>query len=82
MFQGIVTMKQGILIAVVASAFTVLSVWPIAAMPLLPLSPTVTSQLHDDVITVKHGGRGHHYGWTKSRGLHLGFVRGRHRGWY
>ena len=74
-------MKHSLLIAFVVSAVTALSVATVAAMPLAPLTATVASPSNGDLIVVKHGGRGHHYGWTKSRGLHLGFVRGRHLGW-
>jgi len=68
-------------IALVACAFTALALAPVAAMPLALITATVTSPSQGDLIVVKHGGRGHHYGWFHSRGLHLGFVRGRHRGW-
>jgi hypothetical protein len=50
------------------------------AMPSAPITPAIT-QVNKDIITVRRGGHGHHYGWTHSRGLHLGFARGRHRGW-
>jgi hypothetical protein len=73
-------MKHSMLIALLASAFTALAMAPVAAVPLAPLTASVTSS-QNELIVVKHGGRGHHYGWTKSRGLHLGFVRGRHLGW-
>jgi hypothetical protein len=53
---------------------------PIAAMPLAAMTPAIT-QIDNDVIMIRRGGRGHHYGWTRSRGRHLGFTRGRHRGW-
>jgi hypothetical protein len=55
--------------------------FPVAAVSLAPMAPAITSQMDNDIITVKRGGRGHHYGWTRSRGRHLGFIRGRHRGW-
>jgi hypothetical protein len=73
-------MKHLIVIGAAACALT-LSVLPIDALPLAPITSAITRQADSDVIMVKRGGRGHHYGWTMSRGRHLGFTRGRHRGW-
>ena len=75
-------MKHLILIGLAACTFAVLPMSPVAAMPLAPMTPAITSQVDNDVIMVRRGGRGHHYGWTRSRGRHLGFIRGRHRGWF
>ena len=75
-------MKRLMLIGVAAGAFAALSILSVVAMPLAPMVPSMTSDTDNDVILVKRGGRGHHYGWTHSRGRHLGFIRGRHRGWF
>jgi hypothetical protein len=72
-------MKRLMLIGCAAFAFAALLTLPVAAIPLAPMMPAVT--IANDLFMVRHGGRGHHYGWTQSRGLHLGFTRGRHRGW-
>ena len=74
-------MKRLLLIGVTAGAFATLSIFPVIAMPMASMAPSMTSHSDKDVILVKRGGRGHHYGWTHSRGRHLGFIRGRHRGW-
>jgi hypothetical protein len=74
-------MRHFMLIGFAACSFAILPMSPVIAMPLVPMTPAVTSHFDEDVILVKRGGRGHHYGWTKSHGRHLGFVRGRHRGW-
>jgi hypothetical protein len=74
-------MKRLILIGFAACAFAAPPTFSVAAMPLSPITPAITSQVDNDIMMVKHGGRGHHYGWTRSRGRHLGFIRGRHRGW-
>jgi hypothetical protein len=73
-------MKRLMLIGSAACAFAALPMPPVAAMPFAPMAPAIT-QLDTDVIVVRRGGRGHHYGWAHSRGRHLGFTRGRHRGW-
>jgi hypothetical protein len=73
-------MKHLMLIGFAVCAFAALPMLPVAAMPLAPMTPAIT-QVDNDVIMVRRGGRGHHYGWTRSRGRHLGFTRGRHRGW-
>ena len=74
-------MKRLMLIGAAAlCALTMMTVPPAGAMPLALLSPAAT-QAGVDTIQVRgghghghmgHGGRGHHYGW--SRGRH----RGRH----
>ena len=74
-------MKRLMLIGLAAGAFVTLPMLPVAAMPLAATVPSMTSHADQDVILVNRGGRGHHYGWTRSRGRHLGFIRGRHRGW-
>jgi hypothetical protein len=73
-------MKRLLLIGFAAGAFAVLPMLSATAIPLVPMKLTI-GQADNDVILVARGGRGHHYGWTRSRGRHLGFVRGRHRGW-
>ena len=74
-------MKRLVLIGFTACTFAVLPMLPVTAMPLAPMTPAITAQVDNDIIMVRHGGRGHHFGWTRSHGRHLGFVRGRHRGW-
>jgi len=73
-------MKHFMLVALAAAGFAALLSLPVAAMPLAPMTPAMTQANHDTVL-VRHGGRGHHYGWTRSHGRHLGFARGRHLGW-
>jgi len=77
-------MKRSMLIGAAA-------VCALAAMPALPASalpfgspPPAVTQAGDDVILVKHGNRGHHYGWHRGRGHHYGWYRGRghHYGWW
>ncbi len=70
-------MKSG-LIGLVALCAILMS-WPASAMP---ISPLTTSSTPADLVQVRHGGHGHHYGWSHSRGHHYGFYRGHHRGWY
>lgn len=72
-------MKRLMLIGLAVCAFAVVPTLPATAMHLAPLIPAVT-QADDNVILVKRGGRGHHYGWTRGRGHHRGFTHGRHRG--
>jgi hypothetical protein len=74
-------MKRLMLIGFAAGAFVALPILPVVAMPSVATAPSLTSPADQDVVLVKLGGRGHHYGWTRSRGRHLGFIRGRHRGW-
>ena len=74
-------MKRLMLIGFAAGALLTLPMSPVVAMPMAATAPSMTSHADKDVILIKHGGRGHHYGWTHSRGRHLGFIRGRHRGW-
>ena len=74
-------MKRLMLIGLAAGELLTLPMLPVAALPLAPTASSTTSHTDTDVILIKHGGRGHHYGWTHSRGRHLGFIRGRHRGW-
>lgn len=73
-------MKRLMLIGFAVCAIAVMPTLPTTAMPFAPLTPAVT-QADENVMLVKRGGRGHHYGWSRSRGRHLGFTRGRHRGW-
>jgi hypothetical protein len=75
-------MKRMMLIGFAACTFAVPPMFPVAAMSLAPMTPAITAQVNNDIIMVRRGGRGHHYGWTQSRGRHLGFTRGRHRGWH
>jgi hypothetical protein len=63
------------LIALVAVSLSL----PASAMPITAL---VTSNASSDLVLVRHGGHGHHYGWHHGRGHHYGWYRGRHRGWY
>ena len=51
---------------------------PASAMPVAPLA---TSSASSDLVLVRHGGHGHHFGWHHGHGHHYGFVRGRHHGW-
>ena len=73
-------MNRFMLIAAAALGFAALPMLSAAAMPLAPITPALT-QVNNDIIVVRRGGRGHHYGWNRSHGLHLGFARGRHLGW-
>jgi len=74
-------MKRLMLIGFAAGALATLPILPVVAMPLVAKAPLITSHTNNDVTLIKHGGRGHHFGWTRSHGRHLGFIRGRHRGW-
>jgi hypothetical protein len=51
---------------------------PASAMPIAPLA---TSTAPGDLVLVRHGGHGHHYGWHHGRGHHYGWYRGHHHGW-
>jgi len=73
-------MRLLLLIGLSACAFAAMPMVTVAAMPSSPTAPAVT-QVDNNIITVARGGHGHHYGWTRSRGRHLGFARGRHLGW-
>jgi hypothetical protein len=66
------------LIGLIALGAASLSV-PSSAMPIAPLA---TSNASSDLVLVRHGGHGRHYGWHHGRGHHYGWYRGRHRGWY
>jgi hypothetical protein len=35
-----------------------------------------------NLVLIKGGGHGHHYGWGRGRGHHYGWSRGRHHGWW
>jgi hypothetical protein len=47
----------------------------------MPIAPRATSSASNDVVPVRHGGHGHHYGWHHGRGHHYGWYRGHHHGW-
>ncbi|TAK50278.1 MAG: hypothetical protein EPO23_03475 [Xanthobacteraceae bacterium] len=74
-------MKRILLAGGIAVAFAALAL-PASALPTVPPPVAGITQSDSGPILVKRGGRGHHYGWTRSRGRHLGFTRGKHRGWY
>jgi hypothetical protein len=73
-------MRLLLLIGLSACAFAAMPMVTVAAMPFSPTAPAVT-QVDNNIIMVARGGHGHHYGWTRSHGRHLGFVRGRHLAW-
>ena len=73
-------MKRLILASAAACALFLLPTLPASALPAGPNSPGI-SQTDNGTLLVRHGGRGHHYGWSRGRGHHYGWSRGRHRGW-
>ena len=76
-------MQRLILIGLTVGVLTVLPSLPAAAITAAP-PVSITTQISgdNDVVLVRRGGHGRHFGWTHSRGRHLGFARGRHRGWH
>ena len=73
-------MKRALLIGFAACAFALAPALSASAMPIASPNASVASE--DSVLQVKggHGHGGGHMG-RGNRGLHLGWTRGRHRGW-
>jgi hypothetical protein len=75
-------MKRLLLIGIAACAFATLPTLAASAMPVAPQDTMIVGT--DGAVILAKGGHGHGRGHIGrgNRGLHLGWTRGRHRGWH